>query len=211
MKVAALTFVTLLVAACGGSAQTGTGLAPTAGSPTATQPVVAPASSASGSPAPSTRVDGSVQSATATALTLTDGTIVQLAATTRTIRTDKATLADLRTGSFVAITAKQQPDGTLLASIVNVFAASLGASIPAGQRPLTDGNLMTNAPIAAIDQVTGTGFTVTFSGTTARVVLAPGAVITRQTDVRPEDLAAGTKVSVTVRAGVALSIQIQVP
>ena len=211
MKMVALSLVTLLVAACGGSAPTGTGLAPAAASPTAAPSVGVPASAASASPVPSTRVDGTVQSVTATTLTLADGTIMQIAATTRTVRTDKATIADLRTGFFVAITAKQQPDGTLLASIVNVFPASLGATIPAGQRPLTEGNLMTNAPIASIDQVTGTGFTVTFSGTTAKVVLAPGAVITRQTDVKPEDLPAGTKVSVTVRAGVALSIQIQGP
>src|SRR5258708_1568011 len=60
-----------------------------------------------------------------------------------------------RPGHFVAITGRQQPDGSRLASIVKVSPASMGATIPAGQRPLTEGNLMTNAPIAAIDQISG--------------------------------------------------------
>ena len=70
---------------------------------------------------------------------------------------------------------------------------------------------MTNAPIASIDQVSGASFTVTFSGTTAKVVLGPGAVITRQTDVDPAAIPVGTKISATVRAGVAQSIQLQGP
>lgn len=154
---------------------------------------------------------GSAQSATSSALTLADGTVLQLIATARSIRTDRATVVDLKPGLFIAITAKQQPDNTLLASIVNIFPASLGARVPTGQRPLTDGNLMTNAPIASIDQVSGTSFTVTFSGTTAKVVLGPGATITKQTDVDPAQIPVGTKISATVRAGIAQSIQFQGP
>ena len=70
---------------------------------------------------------------------------------------------------------------------------------------------MTNAPIASIDQVSGSSFTVTFSGTTAKVVLGPGAIITKQTDVDPSAIPAGTKVSATVRAGVTQSISYQGP
>lgn len=207
MRALGLALVATLAGACGGAAVSGASPAPAANTPAAAASAAAP----SGSAPAATRVDGTLQSVTATTLTLTDGTTLQLIATTRTVRTDKATLADLKTGSFVAITAKQQPDGSLLASIVNVFPASTGANIPAGQRPLTDGNLMTNAPIATIDQVTGNTFTVTFSGTTAKVVLAPGATITRQLDVRPEEIPALTKISVTVRAGVVQSIGFQGP
>jgi hypothetical protein len=197
-----------LVAACGAPQSAG---AP-ASTPTqsgTTGPAAAVLASASLGSA--TRVDGTVQSAAASLLTLSDGSALQLTATTRIVRTDRATIADLTPGLFIAITAKQQPDSTLLASIVNIFPASLGASIPAGQRPLTDGNLMTNAPIAAIDQVSGSSFKVTFSGTTTRVVLGPGAVITKQTDVKPDEIPVGTKISATVRAGIAQSIQYQGP
>ena len=199
MRIGRWALVVLLAAACGGSAQAG---------PSSRPP--APAS-AGPSGAPTLRADGVVKSVTATAITLTDGTVLQIAASTRAVRTDKATLADLKTGQFVAITAKQQPAGTLLASIVNVFPASVGSNIPAGQRPLTEGNLMTNAPIAAIDQVSGSSFTVTFSGTTVKVVLAADAMITIQIDVKPADIPVGTRIQASVRAGVAQSIGYQGP
>jgi hypothetical protein len=197
----------ILATACGGAAQSAGVATPTPGG--TTQP--SPAAAVSAAPSAATRVDGMVRTATASALTLSDGTVLQLTATTRIVRTDKATIADLKPGLFIAITAKQQPDSTLLASIVNVFPASLGSAIPAGQRPLADGNLMTNAPIAAIDQVSGSSFTVTFSGTTAKVVLGAGAIITRQTDVKPEEIPVGTQISATVRGGAVQSIGFQGP
>ena len=204
MSIVRWALITIAAAACGGSAANGGTPAPT------TSATAAPAAASASAPA-ATRVDGTVQSASATAVTLADGTVLQLTPTTRIVRTDRATVADLKPGLFLAITAKQQPDNTLLASIVNIFPASLGATIQAGQRPLAEGNLMTNAPIASIDQVSGSSFTVTFSGTTAKVVLGPGAVITRQTDVDPSAIPVGTKISATVRAGVAQSISYQGP
>ena len=134
---------------------------------------------------------------------------LDLTPTTRIVRTDRATIADLRPGVFVAITAKQQPDSSLLASMVNIFPASAASNIAAGQRPLADGNLMTNAPIASVDQVGGSSFSVTFSGGSAKVVLAPSAVMTKQTDVRAEDIAVGTPVIAMLRGGTVVSVQIR--
>ena len=190
----------LAVASCGGAA-----------SPSITS---SPAPAAvSASPLPSTgtatRVQGKVQSATASKLTLADGETLELSAATRITRTDPATPADLKPGLFVAITAKQQPDQTLLASMVSIFSESLSRVVAPGQRPLAEGNLMTNAAIASIDQVTATSFTVTFAGATAKVVLAPAAVILKQTDVKAESIAVGTTISASIVNGVAQSIQIQ--
>ena len=191
----------LATATCGGAA-----------SPAAVTSTPSPAP-VSASPSPSavaaTRVQGKVQSATASKLTLADGETLELSATTRITRTDPATPADLKAGAFVAITAKQQPDQTLLASMVSIFSESLSRVVAPGQRPLTEGNLMTNAAIASIDQVSATSFTVTFAGATAKVVLAPAAVILKQTDVKAESIAAGTTISASVVNGVAQSIQIQ--
>ena len=193
--------VALMSAACGGAA-----------SPSAVTATPSPAA-VSASPSPSagaaTRVQGKVQSATASKLTLADGATLELSATTRITRTDPATPADLKPGVFVAITAKQQPDQTLLASMVSIFPESLSRVVAPGQRPLAEGNLMTNAAIASIDQVSATSFTVTFAGTTAKVVLAPTVVILKQTDVKAESIAAGTTISASVVNGVAQSIQIQ--
>ena len=188
--------------ACGGAA------APSALTSTPS-PAVTASSTAGASAA--TRVQGKVQSATASKLTLADGTVLELSASTRITRTDPATPADLRPGLFVAITAKQQPDQTLLATMVSIFSESLSHVVPPGQRPLTEGNLMTNAAIASIDQVSATSFTVTFAGATAKVVLAPAAIVLKQTDVKPEEIAAGTTISASVVNGVVQSIQIQTP
>jgi len=190
----------LAVASCGGAA-----------SPSITSSPAPAAVSASPSPSTgtATRVQGKVQTATASKLTLADGETLELSATTRITRTDPATPADLKPGLFVAITAKQQPDQTLLASMVSIFSESLSRVVTPGQRPLAEGNLMTNAAIASIDQVTATSFTVTFAGATAKVVLAPAAVILKQTDVKAESIAVGTTISASIVNGVAQSIQIQ--
>jgi hypothetical protein len=99
----------------------------------------------------------------------------------------RITAADLHQGDYVAITGKRQPDNTVLASIVNVFPPSLGQVAP-GQRPMPEGNLMTNA---SIDQLQGDALTVTFPGGGARVQLAPDATITRQVDASLDELHQG--------------------
>lgn len=182
-----------LTAACGPSA---TGVAP------ATPP------QSPGASAPA-RVEGVVRTATSSSLTLADGTILELSPSTRVIRVAAATPADLKPGMFVAITARRQPDNTLLASMVSIFSESQSRIVPPGQRPLPEGNLMTNAPIASIDQVSGTTFTVTVSGGGATVTLAPDARILKQVDLKPEAILAGAKVSATVVNGAAQSVQIQ--
>lgn len=168
-----------------------------------------PASAAfSASPAASgvTRVEGIVKSNDSGRVTLADGTGFDLTRTTRVVRSQAGTPADLKPGLFVAITAKEQPDQTLLASIVSVFPESLSKVVPPGQRPLSGGNLMTNA---AIDQVSGNSFTVTFPGGAATINLAPGAQIIRQSDVQALDITVGSKISASILNGAAQSVTIQ--
>lgn len=138
-----LVVVALALAAC-------TATVPSVGS----VPVSSAASSAVASGA-TTRVEGAVKTAAAATLTLADGTTLALGPTTRITRTDSATLADLKSGQFAVITARLQPDGTLLASLVMIFAESTSRLVPPGQGPLAAGNLMTNASIVSIDQVSG--------------------------------------------------------
>ena len=114
------------------------------------------------------------------------------------------TATDLHQGDYVAITAKRQPDNTLLATIVNVFQVSLG-QVGAGQRPLPEGNLMTNA---SIDQLQGDAFTVTFQGGGARVQLAPDATITRQVDTTLREVHQGDRVTMQVVDNTARTVTI---
>jgi hypothetical protein len=147
-----------------------------------------------------------VQGVASTTVTLADGTSFELTPTTRVVRQQPMTAADLTPGLFVAITATRQPDNTLVATIVSVFPPSLSTTVPGGQRPLPEGNLMTNA---TIDQVSGTAFTVTFPGGGARVTLAPNAQLIRQVDATPADITPGATISAGVANGAAQSVAIQ--
>ena len=175
-------------------------------SPTATAAVAAATGStgAAATPTrpPAVRVNGTVQTIASGKVTMSDGTSFTLAATSRVVRQTVGTAADLKKGQFVAVTAKRQPDNTLLASIVSVFPASL-ANIPPGQRPLPEGNLMTNATIDTID---GNKFTVAFTGGGANVTVAPDAQVLLQTDVTAADIKVGQKISASVAEGVAQSV-----
>ena len=176
---------------------------------TAGTPSVQAASSAtpSASPGanPAARTTGTVQSVANGIVTLSDGTKFMLAANARVIKTQAIKASDLQKGQFVAITAKRQPDNTLLASIVNIFPPSLNSASFSGQRPLPEGNLMTNA---TIDTISGSSFTVVFEGGGAKISLAPDATLTKQIDATPADLTPGTKISAGVNNGVAMNVAI---
>jgi hypothetical protein len=130
----------------------------------------------------------------------------QVAPNARIARLQVIKASDLKTGQFVAITAKRQADNTLLASIVSIFPDSLTNVVPGGERPLPEGNLMTNA---TIDAISGNSFTVVFTGGGGRVTLASDAQLIKQTDATVADLTPGTKINAGVNNGVAASVLIQ--
>ena len=170
-----------------------------AATPAASPPRAGPAAAAA-------RIEGTVTGVAADKITLGDGSTFALTPTTRVLRQLTITPAELRPGMYVAVTAKSQPDGTLLASIVSVFSESVSRAVAAGQRPLPEGNLMTNA---TIDQVAGRNFTVTFPGGGARIAIAPEAQLIQQLDATASDVRAGAKISASVANGLALSVLLQ--
>lgn len=151
------------------------------------------------------RLSGIVQSVISGKVTLDDGNSFSLNPDTRLTRVASATLADLKVGDYVAVTARRQSDNTLLATVVNVFPEALRGS-GAGQRPLNSGDLMTNATIDSVDP---SGFTVKFPEGTAQVKLAPDAQITRQVAATPADLKEGVQVLAIVASGVAKSVTVR--
>lgn len=175
--------------------------------PTATPvPASSPAAAAATPPTnPAERDDGTIQAVANGTITLSDGKTFSVVSKTRIIRTESIKAGDLKTGDYVAVTAKRQTDNTLLASVVNVFPSSL-KGVGVGQRPMTGGNLMTNA---TVDKIDGDSFTVTFPGGGAQVKLAPDAQLNRLVDATLDDLKAGTTVSALVQQGTAQSISIR--
>lgn len=187
-------------------------------SPAAIQPTatLAPAAAAqpSGTPSPATtgprtnaaeRINGTIQSVSDGKVILADGKSYAVDAKTRIIKIQPARSSDLMTGDYVAVTAKRQPDNTLLASMINVFPASM-KGVAVGQRPMQGGNLMTNA---TIDKIDSSGFTVTFPGGGAQVKLAPDCQISKLIDGSESDLKAGEMASALVDKGVAQSITVR--
>lgn len=176
-----------------------------AGVPPSMSPAAAPA--ASPSAVALQRVEGMVTSFSGGRVVLSDGRSLSVPDGARISRSLPIDAADLRPGDYVAITGKRQPDNTVLASMVNVFPASLGQVAP-GQRLLPEGNLMTNA---TIDQIEGRSLVVVFPGGGARVQLAPDAHITRGVDAALTDLVPGVAVVAMVVDDAARAITITGP
>jgi hypothetical protein len=171
--------------------------------PTPTATPAPTAAATTNAPAAPSRisVDGTVQTVDGTKLILADGKSFALTDKTNVVRLVPLTAADLKVGQYVAVTAKRQPDNSLLASVVNVFPTT-GNTF---QRPMTGGNIMTNG---TIDQISGNSFTVTFTGGGAKVVLAPDAKINQFQTATLADVKPGATATVTTANGATVGIQI---
>jgi hypothetical protein len=112
LSVTALTLLTLLGLACTRSIAA----APPAASapPAAATPQAPPAGSRAWT-------YGTVQALQGDILTLDSGQTFALTDTTNVLRQVPMTAGDLQPGQYVGVTAKRQPDNTLLASEVNVI------------------------------------------------------------------------------------------
>jgi hypothetical protein len=148
---------------------------------------------------------------------LQDGEQFTVSPDARVIRVVPADAQSIEPEEFVAVTAKRQADGTLLASEVNIFPESM-RGLGAGQRPMDAGNLMTNATVedrsgdlmtnATIDEATPQSFTVSFPGGSDRVRLAEDARVARFEPATSADLQPGTAISAFVNDGSAQFITI---
>ena len=166
-------------------------------------PTTAPtaAAAAPAAPAAPSRIstDGTIQSIDTTKVTLANGQSFPLTDKTNVTRLVPLTLADLKPGQYVAVTAKRQPDNSLLASVINVF-PTVGTTF---QAPMAGGNLMTNA---TIDQISGDSFTVSFTGGGAKVVPGPDVKISQFQSAPRTDVKVGTAVTVVSTNGATTAI-----
>ncbi len=203
--------VTVVSAPATGAATTNPAPASAAGTAAASPAPSATAAAAGlaglGTPAtnPIERLSGTVQSVDSGKVTLKEGGSFALAPQTVVTKRQTIAAADLKTGQTVAITAKRQPDNTLLASMIVVFpTAPNGFAL--GQRPLDAGNLMTNA---TIDKVAGNSFHATFPGGAEQVSLAPDAQLSMLAAGTQAEITAGAMITAAVRDGVAQQVSIQ--
>jgi hypothetical protein len=209
----------LAAAGCGSNDKSYGGQPAASAAATAPAPTVAPtpdlaklsAGALAGAPGGSAqpRVNGVVAGVDGQTVKLQDGTSFTLAPNARISRLQQIKYSDLAKDQFVAITAKRQPDNTLLASVVSIFPDSLKTVVPGGERPLPEGNLMTNAMIDTL--MPPNGFTVVFTGGGGRIALAPDALVLRQIDANASNLTPGTRINAGVNNGTAASVYIPAP
>ncbi|HEY2137351.1 MAG TPA: hypothetical protein VGH49_15775 [Xanthobacteraceae bacterium] len=130
------------------------------------------------------RVRGAIEKLDGNALTVkaADGAVVTLTLTAdaQVVGVVKATLADVKEGSFVGSAAMPQPDGSQKALEVHIFAESQRGT-GEGHRPFTVPNsTMTNGTVG--DMVTasdGQSLTVKYKGGEKKIVVPPGVPIVR--------------------------------
>ena len=114
---------------------------------------------------------------------------------TRVIRRLPATLAEIKTGTFLAVTASKAADGTLTAVSVNILDGLPNAR--KGQWPMESGNIMTNMNVTSV--VTGTsGRTIklNYQDQSTSIVVPEKTPVLRIALGKLTDLKAGERVTV---------------
>ena len=110
----------------------------------------------------------------------------------------KASLADIKADSYIAVTAMPQPDGTQKAVAILIFPEAM-RGVGEGHRPwdLEPNSTMTNATVA--EQVAGTdGQTVTvkYKDGDKTILVTPATIIVTYKKAAASDLKAGQKIFV---------------
>lgn len=127
-----------------------------------------------------------------------DGTMmkVQLAPNAPVNQVVKASLADIKQGDYIAVTAMPQPDGSQKAVAILIFPEAM-RGVAEGHRPwdLSPNSTMTNATVASeVKSVDGETLNVTYQGGQQKVIVPPTAEIVTYKKATAADLKAGEKI-----------------
>lgn len=145
-----------------------------------------------------TTVEGTIATATQTSAVITTkmgSTTVTLNDKTRVFRRLPATLADVKVGTFLAITASKAADGTLTAVSMNILDAI--PNVRRGQWPMESGNIMTNMSVASIvSGVSGRTLKLSDQDQTTSIIVPNSTPIVRIVPGKLTDLKAGEHVTV---------------
>jgi outer membrane lipoprotein SlyB len=107
----------------------------------------------------------------------------------------KAALSDIKEGSYIAVTAMPQPDGSQKATAIYIFPPNVHPGEGFGPWDFAPGSTMTNATVA--NQVTGTDgqtLTVKYKDGEKKVIVPSNAEITTAQKGSAGDLKAGQKI-----------------
>jgi hypothetical protein len=148
------------------------------------------------------RVRGTIEKVDGNTLTVkaADGSAVTLMLTgnAAVVGVAKATLADVKEGSFVGSAAMPQPDGSQKALEVHIFPETMRGT-GEGHRPFSVPNsTMTNGTVGdAVTASDGQSFTVKYKGGEKKIVVPPGVPIVRYEIGERSELKPGAHVTAT--------------
>jgi hypothetical protein len=152
--------------------------------------------------APSVRVRGTIERADGQNLVVKsrngDELKVTLADNARIVGIVKASLADIKPGSFVGITGMPQPDGTQRALEVHIFPEAMRGT-GEGHRPwdLQPQSTMTNGNVdQTVVGVEGRTLTLSYKGGEKKIVVPPDTPIVTYVPADKSELKPGVKIFV---------------
>ena len=127
-----------------------------------------------------------------------DGNVmkIKLADNARITAMVKASLADIKQGSFIGVTAMPQPDGSQKAIGLHIFMDSQRGVVPARFSPWDrePGSTMTNADVeSAVTGVDGQTIMVKYSDGEKKVIVPPDTPVVRFVPGNASDLKPGAK------------------
>jgi hypothetical protein len=112
-------------------------------------------------------------------------------------RVVKSSIADIKQGAYVAVTAMPQPDGTQKAIAILIFPEAL-RGIGEGHRPwdFSPNSTMTNATVDSVASVDGNVLQVKYKDGEKKVVVPPDAQIVSYSNAALTDVKPGDKIFV---------------
>ena len=148
--------------------------------------------------APSVRVRGTIEKVDGNTLTVKSRAgemlTVKLADDARVAAMLNATLADIKTGSYIGVTAMPQPDGSQKAIGIHIFMEAQRASVQARHSSWDrePGSTMTNANVeTSVSSVDGQVMTVKYAEGEKKVVVPPNTPIVQMAPGSKADLKPG--------------------
>jgi hypothetical protein len=122
---------------------------------------------------------------------------VKLVDPARVMALVKASLADIKVGSFIAVTAMPQADGTQKAIAIHIFLESQRGAVPERHGPwdLRPGSTMTNAIVeTSVTGVDGQTFTVKYKDGEKTVIVPPDTPIVAVAQGSKDELKPGVAI-----------------
>jgi hypothetical protein len=161
--------------------------------------------SASAAPADQSMVEGVIASIADSTLVIDRGAGVSAKVlvqdNTLVLGRREAALASISPGEALGVAAIRESDGSLTATVINVFSPELWQRVRKGQFPMASGQVMTNAEVdRVVDRVEGRKLFLKYEMLSAAIDVPADAVIRRAVPLKLADLKVGMKVSLRLAA-----------